>query len=613
MATETITVAELREYIAVKLPEYMIPSLFVTLEAMPLTPNGKIDRKRLPEPNLVHTGVAYEPPTDDVETKLVQIWQEILKLEKIGIQDSFFDLGGHSLRAVTLSLKIHKEFNVQLPLREIYNTFTIKGLAKFIREAQTDPCAVIKPAGAKEYYPASAAQSRLFVVNQLEGVGTTYHTPGGILIEGEFSAAKLKTVFNKLIERHEILRTSFELFNNEVVQRVHPEVEFSIEYSEAENSAPEVIEKRLQQFIRPFDLSKAPLLRVGLIKLAPERHLLMYDMHHIITDGTSKSILVREFISLYSGETLPELRIRYKDFAEWQSQLWRTERMLKQEKYWLEKLFGLLPQLNLPTDYQRPPVLNFEGATYSRQTGIRLTDSLKKMAFARKTSLYMILLGAFHVLLYKYSRQKEILIGSPVAGRPHADLEQVMGMFVNTVVMRNRLDPNQTFGRFLDEVRQNALEAFENQDYPFDRLVEKLKIHREANHNPLFDVMFVLQNTEAKEIKIPGLKFTPYLFENHVARFDLLLIAAEQNNRLELLIEYSSRLFARETIQKMADHFVDILEQIAGEPEVRISQLELPIGSEWEGALARAAATGPTGQGWAGRKPASRLDGTFDL
>lgn len=615
LVTETeLRITELKEFLGRELPEYMIPSVFITLPNLPVNANGKVDLKSLPEPeNQINTGASYEPPADPEERSLTEIWQEIFGAKRIGVHDSFFDLGGHSLRAITLAIKTHKELNVQLPLKEIFKSPTIRGLARYIRDARKDPYTAIPLAEKKEFYPASSAQKRMFALSLFEEIGTTYNTPGAVLVEGDISKGQWEELFGKLIQRHESLRTSFEVIDHQVVQRIHPTVNFAVEYAEiGATGDPREIARRIREFIRPFNLRKAPLMRVGLIKLKQDRHILIYDLHHIITDGISQSILVRDLTGLYQEKQLPELRIQYKDFAEWQQKFLESERVKKQELYWLNRFTGTIPVLHLPTDFPRPATQSFEGANLTFQAGAELTAALKKLGNEYRVSLYMILLAAFTVLLAKYTRQRDIPVGTPVAGRPHADLEHMMGLFINTLVMRNYLNPNQTFGEFLEEVRKNTLEAFENQSYPFEQLVEKLQIRREANRNPMYDVLFALQNTESKKIKLPGLKITDYQWGESVARLDLLMIAEEQGDGLGFYIEYSSKLFAPETVERLGGHFISILEQIVTDPLLRISRIELLTGAVKKGKLAGTGTGGPGGK-IPGGNQAEELAGVFEF
>jgi len=572
-AGKVLTVSELRGYLRKELPDYMVPSYFVQLGKMPLTPNGKIDRKALPEPDgSIGTGAEYEAPRNWMEEKLVGIWQEVLGAEKIGIGDNFFDLGGHSIKATSMVLKIHKQMNVEVPLREVFKTPTIKGLSKYIRQQEKNIYASIEPVEEKEHYVSSSAQKRLYTLQQFDLSSTGYNIPGVMEIEGKLDAARLEDVFRKLVNRHEAFRTSFKLIGEEVVQKIHKEAELEIEHKAARE---EDVEEILRSFIRPFDLSKAPLIRVGLIKLHPEKHILMYDMHHIISDGTSMGILMKEFAGLYEGKTLPELRLQYKDYAAWQNEMLSSEVMKRQEEHWISAFHGEIPKLCLPTDKERPAIQSFEGDSINFELDKEITKGLRKIAKETGATMYMVLLSGFNILLSKYSGQEDIVIGSPIAGRPHADLENIIGMFVNTLAMRNYPVGSKTVTEFIEEVKTNALKAYENQNYQFEELVEKIGAVRDLSRNPLFDVMLAVQNMEMGETELNRISIKPYEMKNRTAKFDITLYAVEAADSIEMDIEYCTNLYKRETIERIISHYINILGKMSQNPDITLEQLEM--------------------------------------
>ncbi|MCL6588806.1 MAG: amino acid adenylation domain-containing protein [Firmicutes bacterium] len=581
-----IAVQELKEYLAARLPDYMVPSFFIQLSKLPLTANGKVDHKALPDPEGQNRARAeYLAPRNRLEASLAAIWQEILKVDPVGINDNFFELGGHSLKATILTSRIHKELNLELPLREVFQRTTIREQAEYLARTTVNTYASIQPVLEWEDYPAgcfpvSSAQKRLYILSQLEGQGTSYNMPAALIIEGPLERARLEAAFCGLIQRHESLRTSFELFNNIPVQRIHPAVEFQIEYQEMEDDAGEEggnfqAQDYIRKFIRPFDLSRAPLLRVGLIKISAARHILMFDISHIISDGISTGVLIEEFTGFYEGRQLPGLRIQYKDYAAWQNEQIKAGRLQKQKEYWLQAFAGELPALDLATDFPRPAVRSFEGGLIRSRIGPELARRINRLAAETQTTVYMILLAALNIMLYKYTGREDIVIGSPVAGRPHADLERLIGMFVNTLAMRNYPAGSKTFKEFLAEVKENALQAYQNQDYQFEELVEALNLQRDLSRNPLFDVMFVLQNTENKQIEIQGLQFIPYEFENNTAKFDLVLQAVEEKDGIDLSWEYWARLFKAETVNRFAQHLTRVLETIIARPGIALREIEL--------------------------------------
>ncbi|GAE91021.1 long-chain-fatty-acid-CoA ligase [Acetivibrio straminisolvens JCM 21531] len=506
----------------------MVPSYFIRLDKMPLSPNGKIDRKALPVPSgSINTGVKYVEPVGTTEKKLAQIWQEVLECEKVGVNDNFFELGGHSLKAAILVSRIHKEFNVQISLGEIFKAPTIRQFAEKIEGSGKNIYSSIVHLAEKDYqapggdfavYPVSSAQKRLFILERMGNLGTTYNLPGVLTVEGDIDLKAFEKAFKKLIDRHEILRTSFELRNGEPVQRVHKQVDFKLGYKEADaDKAKDII----KDFIREFDIGTAPLFRAELVKIGEKKHLLMFDMHHIISDGVTSVILVKEFIELYSQKDLAPLRIQYRDYAVWQNSILESEIIKKQMEYWQNIFSDDIPVLNLPTDYPRPSIQSYEGDRIRFALSKELVEGLRAVAANTGTTLYMVLMAAYNVLLYKYTGQEDIIVGSPTAGRPHADLENLAGMFVNTLALRNYPKGEKTFREFLEEVKSNVLNALENQEFQFEKLLELLDLKRDLSRNPLFDTLFVLQNMGVPETEVESLRFIPFEFENKVSNLTL--------------------------------------------------------------------------------------------
>lgn len=568
-----LSVPELRASLAKQLPAFMIPSYFVQIDRIPLNLNGKINRDELPEPD-ASSGVSseYSPPSNEIERKLADIWCSVLNIDRAGINDSFFELGGDSLNLVSVIVKIHKEFDVEVPLAQVYKSPTIKGLAVYIEHAQKSIFIPIEPVEELEYYPMSSAQKRLFVLMKMDNVGIAYNTPEIALLEGTLDRKQFDKAFKELLARHEALRTSFEMVNGEPVQKISKHVDFTVDYKEANEDKLEGI---IEDFIKPFNLDKAPLLRVGLVKLSKHRHILLIDMHHIITDGTSIEILVKELDRLYKGEILPELKVQYKDFTAWQKKQIDSEIIKKQEEYWLNAFSNEIPLLDLPSDYPRPPVKSYEGDALSFSLGKRLTEQVKKLAFETNSTLYMVLLSVLNILLSKYSGQEDIVIGTPIAGRKHMDVENVLGMFVNTLAIRNYPKQQAGFLDFIEEVKQNALEAYENQDYPFDELVDRLKLKRDLSRNPLFDIMFVFQNFNLTDLSIGDIKVLPYQHHHHISKFDMLLEAFDDGDDIRLSLEFYTKLYKRSTIEKFVAHFIKIINIVVHNSKIRLSDIDI--------------------------------------
>jgi tyrocidine synthetase-3 len=577
----------LRAYLSNILPDYMIPSYFVSLEKMPLNPNGKVDRKALPEPGQA-AGEDYIAPGDDTERKLIALWADVLNIDQkvIGSNANFFESGGHSLKATALVSRIHKEFNVNIPLKEIFVLQTINALARYLRNAEQEMFMAIAPLEKREYYPLSSAQKRLYILAQMNLAGTGYNMPVPIFLDKEPAKEKLHNTFNRLIQRHESFRTSFEMVNGEPLQKIHENVKFEIEYQEAGQPLQEQgggvetnaeIEKMFEDFVRPFDLGKAPLLRARLlITPLPRQNILLVDMHHIISDGISVEILRAEFQAIYDGQELPVLTVQYKDYAYWQNSRRQQQEIKRQQTYWLNQFPGEVPILELPTDYPRPVVQSFEGNTVSFVLNDAETESINNITGETGTTVYMALVAIYNILLAKSSGQEEIIIGTPVAGRNHSDLEPIIGMFVNTLALRNVPAGDKTVKEFLKEVKENTLNAFENQEYQFEDLVEKLILARDASRNPLFDVMFnFLTPAESSQLS-PGLiGKEQYVYRKGMAKFDMTLTAAVLGKQFYIIFDYCIRLFQPATIERFIRYFRKIIRQLGANIHQKIADIEI--------------------------------------
>lgn len=572
-ADSTLTVGELKQSLSKVLPNYMVPAYFIQLDHMPLTSNGKIDRKSLPSPEEnIQTGSEYIEPQTGVEKQLLPIWQDVLAVKKISVKDHFFDVGGNSLRATKLAAKINQKLNIRISVRNVFEWQTIEQMAQSIEQMEQDVLVSIPQVEEKEYYPISSAQMRMYIMSIKAGKELMYNMSGMFMLEGSLDRIRLEEAFHQLIHRHESLRTGFKVIHGEPKQIVYPKVNFGIELIE---STEVEIEDRIEQFVRTFDLGQAPLMRVGLIELQQERHVLLVDLHHIIADGLSVQLLMTELSQFYKGEELSPLRIQYKDYAEWQQIQLHSERMKKQKKYWLTVFGESIPLLDLPTDYERPETLSYAGDVLDIVLQEDLLPGLRKMEALTGTTLYMILLAAYTILLSKYSGQEDIIVGTPIAGRTHAELEPVMGMFVNTLAIRNYPAGDKTFTEYLLEVKENMLNAYENQDYPFEELIEKVNVTKDARRNPLFDTMFVLQNTDASEIQMDGVTCKPYAPNTRVSKFDLTLYVTELQHKLEVAFEYSTILFEKTTIEAMSQNLLVILTTIANDPHIEINKIQL--------------------------------------
>jgi amino acid adenylation domain-containing protein/thioester reductase-like protein/non-ribosomal peptide synthase protein (TIGR01720 family) len=588
-ANEKIDITGLEKTLSMTLLDYMIPSYFVQLDNIPLTPNGKVDREKMPDPQIKVKGKSYVAPRNEIEDKLAAIWSQLLHIKKelIGIDDEFFKLGGHSLKAAVMITMIHKVVNVRVKMHEIFNMSTIRKLAAFIAETNEHVYFSIPLAEEKEYYPQTSPQKRLFFVDQLENAGIVYNMQLMDVYCKGIEKEALEEAARKLIKRHESLRTSFFILEGEAVQKVHDFAEvgadFTVEYYEM--SEDEMISSRKQgkgyvrgkdihfkdlkelteHFVRPFELTRPPLLRLGLIKIWGNTNILMLDTHHIVSDGISMVVFLNDLWELYDGEKLSPLDIQYKDFSQWTHHDKQKQAVKRQEKYWLDVFDGEIAVLNLPNDNPRPSRLTFNGDMLHFEVEKEYTKKLNLMAREQGVTLYMILFAAYNVLLAKLSGQKEIIVGTVTAGRDHADLQNLIGMFVNTLALRSYPEGNKTFKEFLGEVRENILAAFENQDYPFEELVGKVSSRSDVSRNPIFDVIFGLDN-EAERTDIYLLealmvdKSNP--FRTRKAKFDISLFGAETGEDLHFNLEYNINLFKRETIERFIKNYKTILTSI---------------------------------------------------
>jgi amino acid adenylation domain-containing protein len=586
VADGDIDIPALREYLSRTLPDFMIPAYFVELDKIPLNPNGKVDRRALPEPESRLTAADNAIPADQLEAQLVEIWSQVLGIEsgRLSTDADFFEIGGHSLKATILLSKIHKELNVKVPLAEIFRTPTVRELAKYIMESTVDPYASIQPVEKKEYYPLSSAQERIYVLQQVDVESTAYNTPLVMKLEAEIDRVKLEGVFRQLIRRHESFRTAFGVIGGEPVQRIHREVDFGLEF---QDSGDEKLESHselsafISRLVRPFDLAGAPLLRVVLAKLSAKEYVMMVDVHHIITDGTANIILRQEFAALYEGLRLPPLRIQYKDYSVWQNRADIKEMVASQRDFWLRELKkGKLPVSNLPLDFERPQFLTFSGKRLSFEMPGCLTKGLRQMALRADASIFMVLLSVFEVFLSRICGQEEVVVGTPIAGRGHHDLQYIVGMFVNTLVLKNRCSGDKTFADFLDDVRERTLAAFDNQDYQFDDLVNDLSGERRPGRNPLFDVMFVLQNMEIQPGMIPkatltGLEVKPFDYRQSRSAFDLIFMGYEEGEGLGFFVDFNTRLFRQEKVERFIEYFKEVAARVVENPDVKLKEISL--------------------------------------
>ncbi|OLQ51131.1 non-ribosomal peptide synthetase, partial [Bacillus licheniformis] len=578
-ADHAIEKAELRNLLSQTLPSHMIPAFFVQVDAIPLTANGKTDRNALPKPNAAQSGrKASAAPETALEKNLCSIWQKTLGIDAIGIDDNFFDLGGHSLKGMMLIANIQAELEKTVPLKALFEQPTVRQLAAYMEaSAVSGGRHVLKPADKQEMYPLSSAQKRMYVLNQLDRQTISYNMPSVLLMEGELDLSRLRDSLNQLVNRHESLRTSFTEANGEPVQRILEAAAVDLHVFEAKEDEAE---QKIKEFIRPFDLNDAPLIRAVLLRIEAKKHLLLLDMHHIIADGVSRGIFVKELALLYKGEQLPKPALHYKDFAVWQNEAEQKDRMKEHEAYWLSVLSGELPELDLPLDYARPPVQSFKGDTVRFRTGSETAKAVEKLLAETGTTLHMVLHAVFHVFLSKISGQRDIVIGSVTAGRTNADVQDMPGMFVNTLALRMEAEEQHTFAELLEQAKQTNLSALEHQEYPFEDLVNQLDLPRDMSRNPLFNVMVTTENPDKEQLTLQNLSISPYESHQGTSKFDLTLGGFTDENGIGLQLEYATDLFSKETAEKWSEYVLRLLKAVAENPNQPLSSLLLVTETE---------------------------------
>jgi amino acid adenylation domain-containing protein len=577
--TSIVDQHKLRDIIREELPDYMVPAYFLVMPALPLTASGKIDRKALPEPEEVKREISYVAPRNQAEQKLTAIWSDILEVEadRIGVNDNFFALGGHSLKATIMLSRVNHEFSQKISLAQIFKTPTVAGLAAYIAGAGEVEEYAILPAEKRDYYPLSSAQRRLYVLRQMEEDNISYNLPMVMVLEGVLDLQRFKGAMSRLIQRHESLRTYFQMKDGRPVQRVADRVDWQLEYTDSpdETVASPEHHRIVNAFVRPFDLTEPPLLRVGIVRVSDQRYIFMVDMHHIITDGTSMGVIVKEFMELYDGEELPTVSTHYRDFAVWQTLRIERGDFKSQEDFWLDQFSGELPVLDLPLDFPRSGGVTFEGEAVTFQLPSPLAEDLGELAGNRDVTLFMVLKTLLHLLLAKLSGQRDIIIGTAHAGRGRRELQHVTGMLVNTLAIRSFPSPDKSFEDFMNEIKDKTLQAFDNQDFQFEDLVARLGLERDAGQNPLFSVMFVMQNMHIPEMEIPGLKLKPFDMEIVTSMFDLSVIVMEDGSDVSLTFIYRTNLFREESVRRMFSFYKIIARQALECPAIGIEDIDL--------------------------------------
>ena len=582
---EPLEIEPLREVLRRELPEYMVPAAFVVLDALPLTSHGKVDRRALPAPDFTANAASYEPPTTPIERAVAEIWQEVLRVERVGLRDHFFELGGHSLLATQVVSRVRATFDLDLAVRTLFEAPTLSAFVQRIEASTRDHASAGPPIEAVErtgFLPASYAQERLWFLDRLEPGGTAYNIPRALRLRGEIDVAALERAVVALVERHEALRTTFEVLDGEPRQYIR-DVDFRMERvdiaadADAESSCRSLIQARATA---PFDLRRGPLFRASLLKLGPEDHVLLIVMHHIVSDGWSMGIISRELAILYDAfragklSPLPSLKIQYADYASWQRRSLTGAVLAKQVAHWKDQLANVAP-LELPTDRPRPAVQSSRGATLRFEVSARLYQRVLETGKREGATAFMTLLAAFEVLLARHSGQDDFVVGTPIANRTRAETEGVVGFFVNTLALRTDLGGRPTFREVLRRVKERTLAAYAYQDAPFEKVVEAINPVRDLSRAPLFQVMFAFQNVPAESVRLGALSVEPYSANVAVAQFDLALTLFETGSGLGGGFEYNTDIFDAATVESLVRRFERLLESVVANPDELVTRLTL--------------------------------------
>ncbi|MFL5513040.1 MAG: amino acid adenylation domain-containing protein, partial [Gemmatimonadales bacterium] len=589
--------AELRVSLRARLPEYMVPAAIVLLEKLPLTRNGKVERRALPAPEAVaaaeESGEAS--PLTPVEELLAGSWSEVLRVRQIKATDNFFDLGGHSLLATQLISRLRAVFRIELPLRALFEAPVLSQLAERIEQALRAAVGVQTPAltrrerGAET--PLSFAQQRLWFIDQLEPNNALYNNPLAVRLSGELNRRALDQTLSEIVRRHEVLRTVFEASDGEPWQVISAAQALQIPLLDVSGLEEGKRGLELERLISeaasaPFDLSRDSLLRVKLVQLAVHEHVVLLTMHHIISDGWSMGIFMNEVAALYGAycegreSPLAELEVQYADFAIWQRGWLQGEALERQLGYWAEQL-GDVATLELPTERVRPAVPSYRGGRQAFLLGRELTERLGEVSRREGVTLFMTLLAGLQAVLSRYSGQSDIAVGTPIAGRTHREIEPLIGFFVNTLVLRSEVK-NESYRALLAQVREVCLGAYAHQDLPFEKLIEELQPERELSRTPLFQVMLTLQNAPGGELQLPGLKLSGVGAEETMARFDLLLMMSETAAGLSGVWVYSRDLFDGARIERLSQHLQQLWGGVVADLERRVWELPLLTEAEQE-------------------------------
>lgn len=594
VADGAFTYADMSAILSEHLPEYMVPAKLVQLTELPLTANGKVDRKALPAPVTTVDEEQFEVPAGEWEEGIASLWGEVLGLGRISACESFFMAGGDSLKVVILQTKLERRFGVSVPVSLLFGRPTVREQAEWLeaavhnRIAEGEGAVTLQASSAKpivkgpvqERYPVASAQRRLYFIEQMDQVGTAYNAPFAFRIEGPVDRLRLEHAFRSMITRHDAFRTSFHWEDEEIVQRIQEEVQFKLNALE---SAEDSLQQLLHSLITPFDLAQAPLVRAWLIRCgSDESSVLLVDFHHIAVDGVSANVFFDEVARLYRGESLEELPIGFADFALWQSETAGADGGEEQRAYWETTLSGELPILQLPTDFERPAKQSFRGETVTIRLDADAAGKLKAFALSTGTTPFMVLFAGYHALLARYTNQEDVITGVPLAGRLHEEIQSLIGMFVNTMPVRCYPEKRKPFAQLLQEVKSALLDTFEHQDYELEELVRSLNIPRDPSRNLLFDTLFVMQNTGKLELRLEEANASLHDYIHPISKYDLMVDVTEEEESFRIDLQYCTDLFERQTIEAFGSRLMRMLTDAIEHPNKTLCELDMLSAEEEE-------------------------------
>lgn len=559
---------QVKTALAKRLPHYMIPSHIVFMETLPLTVNGKIDTRKLPEITVDYT---YTAPKTELEKNLASVYEEYLGIEKISVDSNFFELGGDSLIAIKIITKLSSDFDINLGIKDIFSYPTIASLSHYIEARSSENIAIpVSKAKVSDAYPLTSAQKRIFYTVQKKPSSLMYNTPGGILFDAVPNIKKLESSINQLIALHDALRTYFVIEDDDVKQKILPNYKMKLEVLDNEYSHLDTL---FNEFLKPFDLHTAPLFRVQLVRLDNGKSILFTDFHHIICDGISIATFTDELCKLYNGKELSTEDFDYKDYTVYEENYFNSKLYQSDKDYWKSKFSSDIPVLNMPTTYPRPSTYSNTGNRV--QSYILDIDKISTLCTQLNTTPYIFMLCVYYILLYKYTNQNEIIVGTPVANRTVKEFSHTLGMFVNTLALKNTIDATKSFKDFVSEITKHCLEDLEHQAYPFDKLVEDLDIPRDLSRNLLFDTMFVFQNEEKIELDFGKLHTDIYTPNTYTSKFDFMLEITPEKNFYRLNLEYSTKLYSEKFMQDFLKYYIQILDCITDNIDMKISDVSM--------------------------------------